>query len=135
MKRLKVLLGAMLLTATMVGGFAFTSKDFHRPFATACFEYTGVNTPTDPQATDPASYTSEDPAVCSGIRQTLCAICFDDASGSGFPLNTSGQPDFDNQPVLRSLVEDNKTNFAQHGNKIFAPDGRWVRLYFRPLNP
>lgn len=94
-----------------------------------CFTYrtTAPDSPSESQATDPDNY-SNAPLDCD-VPETLCGICFDALQ---FPLGGNNMPDFDANPDLKDLIEENRLDDTKDGQKIFAPDNvRWVILHFR----
>lgn len=92
---------------------------------------TGADNPTSGQAAASANYQPGSPD-CGDDQITLCGICFD---AEQFPLNSSGQPDFTNNPRLDSMICANYQDPTKHGVVIqgLAPNNDpWVKLNFRP---
>lgn len=126
MKRLKVLLGAMLLTATMVSAFAFTSKDFHKPLQTRCFQFSTTIDPDNNTVVVPGNYTEvTGSASCLTPKEEICVICFDDTVNPDY-LNGS-QLNLGMSSPLRSIV---LSNFLDAGPSFTTGEG--VTFHFRP---
>lgn len=102
MKRLKVLFGTLLVAATVVGAFAFTSNDFHKAADIRCFSF-DLPTADDVNVILPGSYSSgASSASCITPRLKYCMLCFD-ADTHGSYLSGSNL-DFSGNSTLRSTV-------------------------------
>jgi len=100
MKRLKIFVAAILLTIFLTSSLAFINRSYHdKAFVTKCFIYVGPTScipPIRPTSSDMQNKNNWVEVIggtvnCPPPRQTICAICFDDAT---YPLDPNGKPPF-----------------------------------------
>ncbi len=90
MERLKVLSGALLLTLTVLGTFAFTTGKYHPAVNVQCFRFTPA-TPDGSNVLVQANYTTANPTDgCVTPRNEYCAVCFDIDAHPTYVTTTGG---------------------------------------------
>lgn len=122
MKHLKFLFGALLLTATVVGAFAFTSKDYHKAVDVVCYEFQ-LPAPNSTNVIQSGNYLETIPD-CPGVAQKWCAICFDRDLYPQY-LDDEENLDFTNE-VLMNVVSSYWNQPIQDGQTISG-----ITLQFR----